>query len=156
MVGAASKNRTVPVAHTRIVVGHRASFLYIEYCPLCGLEHMHGQFPLRGENSDPRQALKACDGYRCSHCGPHGLGHIVKKRKGGKFGLVKRKPPPEYREPKGYSYQLVLGLKAACFTPRGSRSKDARSVMAQLARAGIATSNEILRPRRAFVLDYGG
>jgi hypothetical protein len=54
----------VPLALTRIVVGRRCSFLYIEYCPLCGLEHMHGRFPLRGQNSDPRQGLKACALWR--------------------------------------------------------------------------------------------
>jgi hypothetical protein len=69
-----------PIAHTRIVIGRRYSSIYIEYCPLCGLEHVHGQFPLRGEHSDPLQAYAAPNGHRGSHCGPHGLGRVARYR----------------------------------------------------------------------------
>jgi hypothetical protein len=146
----------VPLAHSRIVFGPRRSFIYVEFCPLCGLEHVHGSWPLRGEGSDPLQGFDVCNGYRSSHCGTHGLGRIVKKIKGGGYITVERAPPPEYRELEGHSYRLVLGPNPACFTPLGIKSEDARWAMTQLAKRGVPTSGEILRPRRSFFLDYGG
>jgi hypothetical protein len=47
-----SLQAAVPLAHSRIVFGPRRSFIYVEFCPLCGLEHVHGSWPLRGEGSD--------------------------------------------------------------------------------------------------------
>src|SRR5260370_14244446 len=123
----------VPIAHTRIVFGCKWSFIYIEYCPLCGLEHIHGRYSLRGEYSDPLQAYED-GGHRAPHCGAHGLGHVV-RRIGGESRLVERTPPPEYHEPpQGSSYRLVLGPKPACFTPRGIKNTDARDAMLRLAR----------------------
>jgi hypothetical protein len=140
----------IPVAHTRIVFGRKYSCIYIEYCPLCGLEHMHGRFALCGENSDPLEAYD-WGGHRHSHCHCHGLGHVTRFRNGRPI-LVERPRPPEYRESQGCSYQLVLGPKPACFTAKGFKSKAARSAMAQLAWRGVPTSTEILRPRRLFIL----
>jgi hypothetical protein len=142
----------MPIAHTRIVLARTASFIYIEYCPLCGLEHLHGWYPYRSNYNDPLQAYAASDGHRGSHCGAHGLGRTTKMRR-GELILVDRPAPPEYREPQGSQYRLVLGPKPTCFTARGFRSKKARLAMAQLAQRGVPTSLEILRPRRAFVLN---
>ena len=145
---------TVPIAHTRIVFGRKWSFIYIEYCPLCGLEHMHGLFSLHGENSDPLQAYSACDGHRVAHCHAHGLGKVT-RRVGGEWRIFERTPPPEYHEPQGHSYRLVLGPRPACFTPRGIKNNDAKLAMVRITRRGIDTSVEILTPRRKFVLDRG-
>jgi hypothetical protein len=156
--GPASPSSTqVPLAFTRIVVGRTHAFIYIEYCPLCGLEHMHGQFP---HEQSPHQAceliLRAYENPgRASHCRAHGLGRILKQVKGGRWVIVERAPPPEYREPTGHSYRLLLGPKPACFTPSGARNRSARLVMAELARQGVPTSNEVICPRRRFVLRRG-
>ena len=138
---------TVPVAYSRIVIGARHSFIYVEYCPLCGLEHMHGRYPLYGEYSDPLQAFFAYNGHRSSHCSAHGLGMMTKMAR-GELVLVEKQAPPEYRMPQGGGYQLVLGPKPVCFTPAGFKSRDARAAMALLARRDIPTSSEILQPRR--------
>jgi hypothetical protein len=144
----------VPIAYSRIVIGHRFSFIYIVYCPLCGLEHVHGQYSLDGPYNDPVEAYESCDGHRAAHCGPHGLGRIL-RRIGGEWCNAHRDPPPEYHEPKGESYRLVMSYPA-CFTPLGVRSKAARNLMDTLARRGFPTSLEILKPRRKFVLRRGG
>ena len=89
-----------PIAHSRIVIGHCFSFIYIEYCPLCGLEHIHGQYPLQGPYNDPAEAFDACDGHRASHCDAHGLGRIM-HRIGGERCNGYSDPPPEYHEPRG-------------------------------------------------------
>src|SRR5215470_6185423 len=52
---------TVPLAFTRLVVGRTYSFVYIEDCPLCGLEHAHAQTP---HGDDPLQPYTAFNGYR--------------------------------------------------------------------------------------------
>ena len=147
----------VPLAFTRIVVGRTHAFIYIEYCPLCGLEHMHGQFPHEQSLLDAcALILRAYENpSRGAHCSPHGLGRILKQVKGGDWVTVQRAPPPEYREPTGHSYRLVLGARPACFTPSGVRNKAARRVMDELAKQGVHTSDEILVPRRRFVLEYG-
>ena len=97
----------IPIAHSRIVIGRRFSFIYIEYCPLCGLEHMHGQYSLHGPYNDPVEAYESCHGHRASHCDAHGLGRIM-RRIGGEWCNVYRDPPPEYHEPEGESYRLVM------------------------------------------------
>jgi hypothetical protein len=144
----------VPIAHSRIVIGPKYSFIYIEYCPLCGLEHMHGQYPLQSTYSDPVEAYEARNGHRGSHCVTHGLGRIV-RRIGGESCSVYRDPPPEFHEPEGETYRLVMSYPA-CFTPSGIRSRAARNLMDALARRGLPTSSEILKPRRKFVLRRGG
>ncbi len=144
----------VPIAHSRIAIGREYSFIYIEFCPLCGLEHMHGQYPLHGPYNNPVEAYESCHGHRTSHCDAHGLGQVM-RRIGGEWCSVYRDPPPEYHEPKGGSYRLVMAYPA-CFTPRGIRSKAARHLMDALARKGFPTSSEILKPRRKFVLRRGG
>jgi hypothetical protein len=144
----------VPIAHSRVVVGPKYSFIYIEYCPLCGLEHLHGQYPLQGPYNDPAEAFDACDGHRASHCDAHGLGRIT-HRIGGERCNGYSDPPPEYHEPRGGSYRLVMSAPA-CFTPRGVRIKAAHHLMDALARRGFPTSLEILKPRRKFVLRRGG
>jgi hypothetical protein len=144
----------IPIAHSRIAIGSEYSFIYIEFCPLCGLEHRHGQYSFYGPYNDPLQAYEACDGHRASHCGPYGLGWIM-RRIDGEWCNVRRDPPPEYHEPKGESYRLVMAYPA-CFTPRGIKSKAARYLMDALAKRGFPTSLEILRPRRNFVLRWGG
>jgi hypothetical protein len=150
----AAPESDVPIAYSRIVIGHKNSFVYIPFCPLCGLEHMHGQYPLHGPYNDPAEAYEACHGHRASHCGPHGLGRIM-RRIGGERCNGYRDPPPEYHEPRGGSYRLVMAYPA-CFTPLGVRSKAARHLMDALARRGFPTSLEILKPRRKFVLRRGG
>ena len=145
-------SQEVPLAFSRPVVGRTHAFIYIEFCPLCGLEHMHGQFP----HGSTQLILRAYENpSRAAHCRAHGLGRILKQVKGGEWRIVERAPPPEYREPTGHSYRLVLGPKAACYTPSGARDKVARQVMAELARMGFLTSDEVLRPRRRFVLGRG-
>ena len=139
----------VPIALARIVIGRRYSFLYIRNCPLCGMEHMHGQFPVRGEGSDPLDALAACQGHRASHCHCHGPHRVARCTRGEWHTVIVY--PPEYHEPEGCDYRLVLGPEPACFTPRGIKSKAARLAMLALARRGVATSLEILRPRRRSV-----
>jgi hypothetical protein len=138
----------VPIAQTRIVIGCRHSFIYLPHCPLCGLEHMHGQFPLHGQHSNPLQAFLSCGGHRASHCVCHGLSRIARLI-GGEWCTVF---VPEWHEPDGESYRLVPGPEPACFTPSGIKSKAAHYAMAALARRGIPTSLEILKPRRPFVL----
>jgi hypothetical protein len=76
------------------------------------------------------------------------------RRIGGEWCNVHRDPPPEYHEPEGGSYRLEMSYPA-CFTALGIRSKAAHCAMAALARRGIPTSLEILRPRRPFVLQQG-
>jgi hypothetical protein len=114
---------SVPNAHTRIVFGDKASFIYIPSCPLCGLEHTHGLFPYPYGNL--LQPYDSGDGYRVSHCFAQGLGRVARMVR-GEWRTVRRQPPPEYREPKGNSYRLIPGPEPACFTPRGIRSADAR------------------------------
>jgi hypothetical protein len=143
-----------PIAHSRIIIGPEYSFIYIPHCPLCGLEHMHGQYQLDGPFNNPAEAYESRDGHRGSHCVPHGLGRIM-RRIGGEWCNVHRDAPPEYHEPEGESYRLVMSYPA-CFTPRGIRSKAARNLMDALARRGFPTSLEILKPRRKFVLRRGG
>jgi hypothetical protein len=143
----------VPIALARIVIGRRYSFLYIRNCPLCGMEHMHGQFPVRGEGSDPLDALAACQGHRASHCHCHGPHRVARCTRGEWHTVIVY--PPEWHEPEGYDYRLVLGPEPACFTPRGIKSKAARLAMLALTRRGVATSLEILRPRRRSVFWRG-
>jgi hypothetical protein len=147
------QDSAVPIAQTRIVIGCRYSFVYVPHCPLCGLEHMHGQFPFHGQHSNPLQAFLSCGGHRASHCFCHGLRRNARSI-GGQWCTV-IVYPPEWHEPKGESYRLMLGPEPACFTPRGIKSKESRLAMVALARRGIATSLEILRPRRPFVLWRG-
>jgi hypothetical protein len=142
------QDSNVPIAQARIVVGRRGSFLYIGCCPLCGLEHAHGLF-VHGQGGDPLAAFAWHGGYRLAACFSQGPGRIVRRSR----TVAVR--PAEWHEPKGELYQLVLGLEPACFTPIGIQSKDARLAMAALARRGAATSLDILRPRRRFVLWRG-
>src|SRR5262245_28737049 len=115
---------TVPVAPTRIVFGRRHSFIYIENCPLCGLEHMHGRYELSGPYSDPLQAYQD-GGLRASHCFAHGVGHMAKRIR-GEWCFVPKPAPPEWHAPQGESYRLILGPKPACFTPLGIKTRLAR------------------------------
>jgi hypothetical protein len=139
----------IPNAETRFVVGYRSLFVYIEFCPLCGVEHTHGSRELGCAMRDPLRPYKACNGQRIGHCdGADPGGLIVRQIKGGRYGLVPRPPPPEWHKPTGTGYRLVLGPKPACFTPRGFRSKQSRAAMARLERRGVLTSDDILRPRR--------
>ena len=147
------QDSAIPIAHSRIVVGRTRSFIYIEYCPLCGLEHTHGEYRFDSPYNDPSEAFESCNGHRASHCGPHGLGRTV-RRIGGEWCNVYRDPPPEYHEPNGESYRLVMAYPA-CFTPLGIKSKAARHLMDALTRRGVPTSLEILKPRRKFVLRTG-
>jgi hypothetical protein len=110
---------------------------------------MHGQFPLHGEGSDPLKAFVACQGHRASHCHCHGPHRVARRTRGEWHTVIVY--PPEYHEPEGDDYRLVLGPEPACFTPRGTKSKAARLAMLALARRGVATSLEILRPRRRSV-----
>jgi hypothetical protein len=145
-----SRGSSVPNAHTRIVYNRNASFIYIPCCPLCGLEHAHGLFPY--PHGNPLQAYDSCDGYRVSHCFAQGLGRVAKMIR-GEWCTVHRRPPPEYQESEGHSYRLILGPEPACFTRRGIRSADARAAMARL--TGVSASLQILKPRRAFILERG-
>ena len=138
----------VPIAQAQIIIGRRGCFLYIRSCPLCGLDHTHGYF-LHGQGGDPLTAFAWHGGYRAAACFSQGPGRIVR----GSRTVVVR--PAEWHEPKGELYQLVHGPDPACFTPLGIQSKDARLAMAELARRGAATSLEILRPRRGFILWRG-
>jgi hypothetical protein len=146
--GREPQDSAVPIAHARIVVGRRASFLYIGCCPLCRLEHTHGLF-VHGQGSDPLAAFAWHGGYRVAACFSQGPGRIARRSR----TVVIH--PDEWHEPEGELYQLVHGPEPACFTPLGIKSKDARLAMAALARSGAATSVEILRPRSSFVLWRG-
>ena len=116
---------------------------------------MHGLFDLTGPRSDPLRAYEAASGLRGSHCFPHGPGRTA-KRINGEWRIIPKAAPPEWHEPQGESYRLVLGPKPACFTPLGIKSKRVRNAMACLARRGIPVSLEILQPRRRrFVLRRG-
>jgi hypothetical protein len=148
------QDSTVPIAQARIVIGCKCSFAYIEHCPLCGLEHMHGQFPLHGPHSDALQAFHAWDGYRLSHCGAQGLYADVPPDRLLRGDYRLRQPPPEYHRPEGDSYRIVMAYPA-CFTPLGIKNEDARELMIHLAGRGAPTSLEILKPRRSFVLLRG-
>jgi hypothetical protein len=138
----------IPNAHTRIVFGAKASFIYIRSCPLCGLEHAHGLF--RYPHGNPLQAYDSCD--VASHCVAQGLGRVAKMI-GGEWRAVQRRPPREYKEPEGDSYRLIPGPEPACFTRRGIRSAEARAAMARL--AGDSKSLQVLKPRRAFIFERG-
>jgi hypothetical protein len=151
--GGESQDSAVPIAQARIVIGCQYSFIYIPHCPLCGLEHSHGEFSLNGQGSDPLQAFDCCRGHRASHCFCQGPGRDARLI-GGQWCTV-FVYPPEWHEPDGESYRLVLGPEPACFTPRGIKSPHARLAMATLARKGVATSLQILTPRRPFVLLAG-
>jgi hypothetical protein len=145
----------VPDAPSRIVFGRRFAFIYIENCPLCGLEHMHGQFDLADPRCDPQQAYSARGGHRASHCSAQDVGNYAKCVR-GVWRILPKPAPPEYHEPQGGAYRLVLGPKPACFTPLGIKSKRARAAMARLARSGAPVSTEILQPRRKkLVLNRG-
>jgi hypothetical protein len=137
----------VPDAPSRIIFGRRAAFIYIENCPLCGLEHMHGQFDLADPNCNPLQAYADHGGLRASHCDAQGVGNRAKYI-GGQWCVRPKAAPPEWHEPQGGAYRLVLGPKPACFTPLGLKSKRARAAMASLARRGALVSIQILQPRR--------
>ena len=143
------QDAAVPIAQTRLVFGCKYSFIYIPHCPLCGLEHAHGEFSLNGQGSEAMQAFDWSGGHRASHCFCQGPGRVARLI-GGEWCTV-FVYPPEWHEPKGESYRLVMSYPA-CFTPRGFRSKAARHLMDALAKRGFPTSLEILRPRRPFVL----
>jgi hypothetical protein len=144
----------VPDAPSRIVFGRRAAFIYIENCPLCGLEHLHGQFNLEDPHY-PLQAYADHGGHRASHCSAQGVGNQAKRVRGN-WRILPKPAPPEYHEPQGGAYRLVPGPKPACFTPLGFKSKRARDAMARLARSGAPVSIEILQPRRKkLVLNRG-
>jgi hypothetical protein len=149
--GREPQDSVVSNAPARIVLGRRGSFLYIRSCPLCGLEHAHGFFG-HGQGSDPLTAFAWHSGVHVAHCHCQGPGRVARSTRGGWRTVVV--PPAEWREPSGYEYRLVL-FEPACFTPLGIQSKDARLAMAELARRGAATSLEILRPRRGFILWRG-
>ena len=108
----------VPNAHTRIVFGRQASFIYIPYCPLCGLDHTHGLFPY--PHGDPLQAYDSGHGCRASHCSAHGLGR-VRENVRGEWRIVRCPPQPEYKEPEGVSYRLIPGPEPA--SSRGAASE---------------------------------
>ena len=115
----------VPIALTRIVIGRRYSFLYIRNCPLCGMEHMHGQFPVRGGGSDPLDALVACQGHRASHCHCQGPHRVARCTRGEWHTVIVY--PPEWHEPEGDDYRLVLGPEPACFTTPGNQKQSRAS-----------------------------
>ena len=142
----------MPVAFARIVLGRLASFIYIDCCPLCGLDHAHGRF-VHGKGGDPVAAFAWHGGVRAAHCFCQGPGRDARtvRDRWRTFSTH----PTEWREPEGQSYRLVLGLDPACFTPRGVRSAAAHNTMIALAARGVATSLQILRPRRPFVLWRG-
>ena len=141
-----------PIARTQIVVGRRASFLYIRSCPLCGLEHMHGSF-VHGNGSDPLAALAWHAGYRVAACFSQGPGRVARPVRGGgwRTDIVR---PAEWREPRGYGYRLVLS-EPACFTATAIRSPAARRAMVLLTRGGIATSLVIWTPLRSCFRGWG-
>jgi hypothetical protein len=147
------QDSAVPIAQTRLVLGCQYSFIYIPHCPLCGLEHAHGQFPLHGQGSDPLRSFDWRHWDSASHCFCQGPGRIA--RLIGRRWCTVFVNPPEWHEPDGESYRLVLGPEPACFTPHGIKNPDARFAMATLARKGVATSLQILKPRRPFVLWRG-
>lgn len=147
------QDSVAPMAQTRIVIGCRHSFIYIPYCSLCGLEHVHHQFPLRGRGSDPLHAFEWHGGIRAAHCFCQGPGRYARFVRGRWRTFFVR--PAEWREPEGQSYCLVLGPDPACFTPLGIRSGAAHNAMVALAARGVATSLQILRPRRSFVVRRG-
>ena len=146
----------VPDAPSRIVFGRRFAFIYIENCPLCGLEHMHGQFDLADPRCDPLQAYAAHDGLRFPHCSAQGIGNQAKYVRGN-WRILPKPAPPEFHEPQGGgSYRLVPGPKPACFTPLGIKSRRARDAMARLNCRRVPVSTEILQPRRKkLVLNRG-
>lgn len=138
-------NCAMPIAQARIVVGCRASFLYIGCCPLCRIEHTHGLF-VHGQGTDPLHAFKWHGGHHASHCFCQGPGRHVRFVRGRWRTFVVR--PPEWCEPHGDDYRLVLS-EPACFTARGIRSGAARHAMMALARRGVQTSLMIWTPRRS-------
>jgi hypothetical protein len=146
------QDNAVPIARTQIVVGGRGSFLYIRSCPLCGLEHAHGLF-VHGAASDPLAALASHGGVRVSHCHCQGPGRVARFVRGEWRTVVRHLP--EWCEPEGLSYRLVLRTDPACFTPRAIRDAAARHVMAVLARRGVATSLAIWTPRRPCFRGWG-
>jgi hypothetical protein len=145
----------VPDAVGRIVFGRRYSFIYIEHCPLCGLEHLHGRFSLEDPHY-PLQAYADHGGLRASHCSAQGIGNQAKYVRGN-WRILPKPAPPEFHEPQGGgSYRLVPGPKPACFTPLGSKSRRARAAMARLNCRRVPVSTEILQPRRKkLVLNRG-
>jgi hypothetical protein len=145
----------VPDAFGRIVLGRRFAFIYVENCPLCGLEHLHGQWPLAEAHSRAPAAYAARSGLRASHCEAQGIGNYA-KRVHGHWCVLPKPPPLEWHEPQGGAYRLVPGPKGACFTLLGFKSKRARDAMARLARSRIPVSVQILQPRRKrLVLNRG-
>jgi hypothetical protein len=65
---------SLPIVLTRIVVGARYTFYYVERCPLCDCEHGHGAFlhhPRMWDRDDRRSPLWAYRvgyNYRAAHC----------------------------------------------------------------------------------------
>lgn len=148
------QDSAVPIARTRIVLGSRYSFLYIGDCPLCGgLEHVHERFPLCGAASDPLAAFAWHGGVRVAHCHCQGPGRVARFVRGEWRTVVRHLP--EWCEPEGSSYRLVLGPDPACFTPRAIKDATARRAMAALARGGITTSHVIWKPRRSCFRGWG-
>jgi hypothetical protein len=148
-----SQDSVAPAAQTQIVVGRRCSFLYVRSCPLCGLEHTHGRFPHGESNDDPMAAIARHGGVRVSHCHYQGPGRVARFVRGEWRTFARNLP--EWCEPDGSSYRLVLGPEPACFTPRGIRDEAARHVMAVLARRGVATSLATWTPRRSCFRGWG-
>jgi hypothetical protein len=146
------QDSVAPVAQTQIVVGCRASFLYIRSCPLCGLEHVHGFF-VHGNGSDPLAAFASHGDVRESHCHCHGPGRVARFVRGEWRTVVRNLP--EWCEPEGSSYRLVLGPDPACFTPRAIKDATARRAMAAVARGGITTTHVIWTPRRSCFRGWG-
>jgi hypothetical protein len=143
----------IPSAPATLVVGSRAAFAYIEYCPLCGLDHAHGAVPFN--YAHPLTIFANHNGHRLSHCHCHGLGHIARQVRGGRWVTVEREPPPHYRKPTESLYRLVR-IGPAIFTRRGKKSAEARAVMTDLALRGVPTSSKIFQPVRPQTFAHRG
>lgn len=132
-----------PLAPACLVLGRRWGFIYLKECPLCALEHAHGQVPLyRAEDLLSFHR----DGRRNGHCGCQGLGRQARFI-GGEWRIM-------HRDCVTGSYRLIP-VGPVHFTPKGIREPAAREAMMRLARLSVETSLRTINTRLKWVLERG-
>jgi hypothetical protein len=145
-----SQDSAAPIAEARIVLGSRYAFIEISQCPLCCCQHVHGRSAL-SEIDRLLASVIRNDGDRASHCSQ--ACRAGRRGPGGELH-TEIAHPPEWREPMGHGYQLVLS-EPALFTRRGIRTAAAHEAMAALNRQGVPISFGIWVPRISSLRGWG-
>ena len=126
------------VAWTHVFVSRHGWIGYwIQQCPICGHEHIHGPY----QRFDPRQRSGFAK-FQINLSSPRSLGW-----RGPHCDLALTDPCPENY---GHEYELILARSPARFAPGTEHSFCAKSAMKWLRSIGMKTSNEVIPSERPY------